>query len=71
MDWLLAQHTSWDNLAEHCQLFVAFGGLPLKNAQVSPGGASDHLLREAIGKLSRAGVRFVDLPLSNRTPPPR
>ncbi|SEJ00803.1 biotin/methionine sulfoxide reductase [Azotobacter beijerinckii] len=61
MDWLLAQHTSWDNLAEHCQLFVAFGGLPLKNAQVSPGGASDHLLREAIGKLSRAGVRFVNV----------
>ncbi|WKN24092.1 molybdopterin guanine dinucleotide-containing S/N-oxide reductase [Azotobacter vinelandii] len=61
MDWLLARHTSWDNLAEHCQLFVAFGGLPLKNAQVSPGGASDHLLREAIDRLSRAGVRFVNL----------
>lgn len=61
MDWLLAQHTAWDNLAEHCQLFVAFGGLPAKNAQTSPGGASDHRLRPALRQLSAAGVRFVNI----------
>lgn len=61
MDWLLAAHTSWHNLAEHCELFVAFGGLPVKNAQCSPGGASDHLVSEGIRKMSEAGVQFVNV----------
>lgn len=61
MDWLLAQHTSWDNLAEHCQILVAFGGLPAKNAQASPGGASDHLLRPALAQLAKAGVRLINI----------
>ncbi|MEE4959048.1 molybdopterin guanine dinucleotide-containing S/N-oxide reductase [Pseudomonas alliivorans] len=61
MDWLLAAHTSWKNLAEHCELFVAFGGLPAKNAQTSPGGATDHLLTDALHKMSDAGVQFVNV----------
>src|SRR5690606_19292259 len=42
MDELIAGHTSWDVLASHTEIFVAFGGVPVKNAQVAPGGASDH-----------------------------
>ncbi|WP_407310203.1 molybdopterin guanine dinucleotide-containing S/N-oxide reductase [Pseudomonas sp. nanlin1] len=61
MDTLLAAHTSWKNLAQHCQLFVAFGGLPAKNAQASPGGASDHLLSRALEEMSAAGVQFVNV----------
>lgn len=61
MDWLLAAHTSWKNLAEHCELFVAFGGLPAKNAQTSPGGATDHLLTDALQQMSDAGVQFVNV----------
>lgn len=61
MDWLLAAHTSWKNLAQHCELFVAFGGLPAKNAQTSPGGASDHLLTKALQDMSTAGVEFVNV----------
>jgi biotin/methionine sulfoxide reductase len=60
-DALLQQHTSWDVLAEHCELFVAFGGLPLKNAQVSPGGASDHQLRSALARMTQRGTRFVNI----------
>ncbi|MHC8380188.1 molybdopterin guanine dinucleotide-containing S/N-oxide reductase [Pseudomonas sp. LB3P14] len=61
MDWLLAAHTSWKNLAQHCELFVAFGGLPAKNAQTSPGGASEHLLSRALEDMSEAGVQFVNV----------
>nr|WP_256578905.1 molybdopterin-dependent oxidoreductase [Pseudomonas sp. VI4.1] len=61
MDWLLAAHTSWKNLARHCELFVAFGGLPAKNAQTSPGGASEHLLSRALDEMSEAGVQFVNI----------
>ena len=60
-DALLQQHTAWEVLAEHCQLFVAFGGLPLKNAQVSPGGASDHQLQNALQRMQARGVQFVNI----------
>src|SRR5262249_59989772 len=36
---LLVTHTSWEALARECQLFVAFGGVPRKNAQIASGGA--------------------------------
>ena len=61
MDSLLQQHTSWDQLAQHCKLFVAFGGLPLKNGQVSPGGASSHQLRGALQRLRAGGTQFVNI----------
>ncbi|MDZ5457983.1 molybdopterin-dependent oxidoreductase [Azohydromonas lata] len=61
MDTLLAQHTSWDEIARHGSLFVAFGGLPLRNAQVSPGGAGEHQLRGALQRLRAAGVRFINV----------
>ncbi len=61
MDWLLAAHTSWQNLAQQCELFVAFGGLPVKNAQCSPGGASDHLVEGGIRRMAEAGVKFVNV----------
>jgi biotin/methionine sulfoxide reductase len=61
MDTLLAQHQPWDQLAKHCELFVAFGGLPLKNGQVSPGGASDHQLRAGLQRMAQRGVRFVNI----------
>ncbi|WP_394792513.1 molybdopterin guanine dinucleotide-containing S/N-oxide reductase [Rhodoferax sp.] len=61
MDTLLQQHTSWDVLAEHCELFMAFGGLPLKNGQVSPGGASDHQLRASLARMAQGGTRFVNI----------
>lgn len=61
MDSLLQQHTSWDQLAQHCALFVAFGGLPLKNGQVSPGGASSHQLRGALQRLQAGGTQFVNI----------
>ncbi len=61
MDSLLAQHTSWDVLGEHCDLFVAFGGLPLRNGQVSPGGASDHQLNGALQRLTQGRTKFINV----------
>lgn len=53
--------TAWVDLARHCQLFVAFGGLPARNAQVSNGGASVHVLRDSLADMARAGTRFVNI----------
>ncbi|GKS92696.1 molybdopterin-dependent oxidoreductase [Acidovorax sp. SUPP2539] len=52
MDALLQHHTAWDVLAQHCELFVAFGGLPVRNTQVSPGGASDHGAAPALARMA-------------------
>lgn len=53
--------TAWLDLARHCRLMVAFGGLPARNAQVSNGGASVHVLRDSLAAMARAGARFVNI----------
>jgi biotin/methionine sulfoxide reductase len=61
IDDLHAEHTSWDVLAEHTRLFVSFGGVPLKNSRVSPGGAGRHRVREALASMAARGTRFVNI----------
>lgn len=61
MSELNASHTSWDVMAEHTRLFVTFGGVPVKNTQVSSGGAADHRVRDGLHAMGRAGVRFVNI----------
>ncbi|GAA3887208.1 molybdopterin guanine dinucleotide-containing S/N-oxide reductase [Gibbsiella dentisursi] len=60
------QHTHWSVLAEHCELFVAIGGLPLRNAQVNGGGANDHMLKYWLERMQSNGVQFINLsPVKN------
>ncbi|MFT3966160.1 MAG: molybdopterin guanine dinucleotide-containing S/N-oxide reductase [Sphingobium sp.] len=61
MDETNASHSSWELLAEHTRLFVSFGGVPLKNTQVSSGGAGRHRVRDGLAAMARAGVRFVNI----------
>jgi biotin/methionine sulfoxide reductase len=56
-----SRHTSWDVIANHTQLFVAFGGIPLKNAQVSAGGVGRHSLRDDLRACRAGGVSFVNI----------
>ena len=61
MDDMRAQQTAWVELEAHCELLVAFGGIPTKNTQVNSGGASEHEVRPALKRLAAAGVRFVNV----------
>ncbi|WP_456309053.1 molybdopterin-dependent oxidoreductase [Serratia proteamaculans] len=66
LDDLQRQHTHWPVLAEHCELFVAIGGLPLRNAQVNGGGANDHALQHWLDTLRSNGTRFINIsPVKN------
>ncbi len=56
-----AQQTPWPLLAEHVELFVAFGGVPLKNSQVSPGGTGPHIVPGAMARCAERGVEFVNV----------
>ncbi|MBR1149426.1 molybdopterin-dependent oxidoreductase [Bradyrhizobium sp. JYMT SZCCT0428] len=61
MEYLQSIHTSWDVMAEHTQLFIAFGGVPEKNAQVTAGGVADHRVPGGLRQMAKSGVRFVNV----------
>ena len=58
---LLGEHTSFEQLAAHGRLMVAFGGLPSKNQQVENGGTYRHLAPPALRAMAEAGVRLVNV----------
>ncbi len=53
--------TSWPNIVSDTQLLVAFGGMPLKNAQISNGGTGKHVQRDYMRAAKDAGVEFVNI----------
>ncbi|RBP64563.1 biotin/methionine sulfoxide reductase [Brenneria salicis ATCC 15712 = DSM 30166] len=58
---LTGKVTEWRSVAEHCEIFLAFGGLALKNAQVASGGAGHHTLRPALEKLVEKGIPVINV----------
>ena len=61
MDEVQAMHTAFPVLEAHTRLFVAFGGVPAKNAQISAGGAIEHRVPGALRRMAAAGCRFVNI----------
>lgn len=53
--------TSWESIASDCELFVAFGGMPLKNGQISQGGVGAHVQKGGLLSAHEAGVVFVNI----------
>ena len=49
------------SIADHCELFVGFGGLVLANGQMGNGGTGRHIQREGFRAAVRAGVKFVNV----------
>jgi biotin/methionine sulfoxide reductase len=54
-------HTPWQLIRDHTRLFVAFGGLPVKNTQVSAGGVSQHRVPDRLRECRKAGTEFVNV----------
>jgi biotin/methionine sulfoxide reductase len=61
MEELMSMHTGWDVLARDCKLFVTFGGVPHKNAQINAGGATLHHVKGGLYTMRERGVRFVNV----------
>jgi len=55
------EHHSWPTIAEHSELVVAFGGMPLKNAQVNSGGTLRHNTADGLRRCRDRGVRFINV----------
>ena len=52
---------SWETLAEASDLIVAFGGMPMRNAQIEQGGPTRHVLKDALRDCRDKGVEFVNI----------
>ena len=67
---VLNTHTTWPVLAEHCELLVMFGGMPVKNAQVTSGGVGRHTCYHGLRDCADAGCELVYLsPIRSDLPP--
>ncbi len=53
--------TSWESIIDQTKLFVAFGGVPLKNGQIGQGGLGHHYQQENLIAAAEAGVEFVNI----------
>jgi biotin/methionine sulfoxide reductase len=58
---LLASMTAWPVIAEHSELVVMLGGIPLKNAQVNTGGVGRHVTGEWLQRCRDNGCEFVNV----------
>ncbi|MEM9250656.1 MAG: molybdopterin-dependent oxidoreductase [Pseudomonadota bacterium] len=57
----VARATRWRVIAEHSDLVVLFGGLAMRNTQVSDGGAAHHRMANDLRACARRGVAFVNI----------
>ncbi len=58
---LTGRVTDWPSVVDHCEIFVAFGGLALKNSQVASGGAGEHSLKPALLQLAAKGTPVINI----------
>ncbi|MBO0906247.1 molybdopterin-dependent oxidoreductase [Jiella sonneratiae] len=58
---LTRDHPTWRELKDETELLIAFGGLPLRNLAISPGGNSEHAARSVLEAAARRGCQFVSI----------
>ena len=54
-------HPYLDELASETELLISFGGLPLRNTAISPGGNSQHSVGQALDRAAARGCGFVSI----------
>ena len=54
---LTKRNVTWEQMAEHTEIVLAFGGMALKNSMVAGGSVSKHVERGAMDRAPRARLR--------------
>ena len=63
------EQNTWQEIASHADLVVAFGGVPLRNTQVAYGGITEHQSAGGLRSAAEAGVSFVSIsPMADDMP---
>ena len=60
-EYLHYRGTHWKTIVDNTDMFICFGGLPLKNVAVTSGGVFRHQVRSFIDVASENGVEFVSV----------
>lgn len=69
-DNIARRNVTWEQIIEHTDVVLAFGGMAIKNTQVASGGVSLHIEREAMRQAAERGCRFICVsPLRDDLPP--
>ena len=53
------RNVSWEQIADHSDVVLSFGGMALKNSMVAGGTISEHVERGAMSRARARGCRFV------------
>ncbi len=56
---LTKRNVTWDQIVEHTDIVVAFGGMAAKNSMVAGGNVSRHVERGAMARAAARGCKFV------------
>src|SRR4051794_40714800 len=56
---LTKRNVSWQQIVDHSEIVLAFGGMALKNSMVAGGGTSKHVERGAMARAAARGCKFV------------
>lgn len=63
------RNVTWEQIVDHTEVLLAFGGMALKNSRVASGGVSRHVERDSMRLAAGRGCRFVCLsPLRSDLP---
>jgi biotin/methionine sulfoxide reductase len=69
LDDVARRNVTWEQIVEHTDVVLAFGGMALRNSRVASGGISRHVERGAMLAAARRGCRFVSIsPLRDDMP---
>lgn len=58
---LVGLEPNWEDIRDHAELLVAFGGVPLRNSQVVPGGIARHTDRRQMQDARTRGLEAVNI----------
>lgn len=61
MEEVARRAITWEQIIEHTDIVVAFGGMALKNMRVASGGISKHIERDSLRTAAKRGCRFVSV----------
>ena len=64
------RNVTWEQIVEHSEVVIAFGGMALKNSMVGGGGTSQHIERDAMRQAHERGCEFILVgPVRSDLPP--
>ncbi|WP_162582925.1 molybdopterin-dependent oxidoreductase [Variovorax sp. PBS-H4] len=69
LDEVARRNVTWEQIVEHSEFVLCFGGMALKNSRVASGGVSRHIERHSMQAAAKRGCRFICIsPLKSDLP---